>query len=365
MPRRRILLLSILTALFVLAVMEISSRAYWAISHGVSFFDPLEVEHAFYPELAALEAVEMARDDEVLDVLLLGGSVLTTDWGRVPRALEHTLSRQWGGPLRIHNLAAAGHMSRDSLNKYRFLADKRFDAVLIYHSVNEIRTNNAPPERFRSDYTHLDWYRQVNFATAHRSLDTVTTLPVTALTMWLTFKGRAGFNPAIGTEWPLEEYLKYGAEVKSAATLEANLREILLLARQRGDPVVLASYAWYVPDDYSYQRFEERALDYRYERRFVPLEVWGQADHVILGLREHNRVLHRLGQTDLVARFVDVDASIPKEGRYWSDVCHLSGKGAQLFARVIVPALLEVSGAVASGTGEGRVPEDEDSPGVV
>jgi hypothetical protein len=348
MPRKRVLLLGALTALFVLAVMEVASRAYWAISHHVSFFDPLQLEHAFYPELRALEPLTVARDDDVFDVLLLGGSVLTTDWGKVPRALERRFAKHWSGAVRIHNLAEAGHTSRDSLNKYRLLVDKRFDAALIYHSVNEVRANNAPPDRFRADYTHMDWYRQVNFVTGHRRLGQVTTLPFTALTMWLTFRDRAGFHPAIGLEWPVEEYLKYGAEVKSAASLEANLREILLLARERGDPVVLTSYAWYVPEGYSYERFEERALDYRYERRFVPLEVWGRADNVVHGLREHNRVLRRLGETGLVARFVDVEAAIPKQGLYWSDVCHFSGKGAKLFAKVITPALLEVGGAVAS-----------------
>jgi hypothetical protein len=348
MPRRRVLLLGALTALFVLMAMEVSSRAYWAISHRVSFFDALELEHAFYPEHGMLEPLAIARDDDVFDVLLLGASVLTADWGKVPRALERMLASRWRGPVRIHSLAEAGHMSRDSLNKYRLLVNKRFDAALIYHSVNEIRTNNAPPNRFRADYAHLDWYRQVNFVAAHHRMGQVTTLPFTALTMWLTFKDLAGFHPTIGTLQPLEEYQKYGANVKSAATLEANLREILLLARERGDPVVLTSYAWYVPEDYTYERFQEHALDYRYEKRFVPLEVWGQADNVIRGLREHNRMLRRLGETGLVARFVDVEAVIPKQGRYWSDVCHLSGKGSKLFAQLIASALLEARGAVAS-----------------
>jgi lysophospholipase L1-like esterase len=321
--------------------MEVLSRAYWSISHEVSFFDALEVEHSFYRNLATIEPLVIERDDDVLDVLLLGASVLTPTYGEVPGALERALASRWDGPVRIHSLAKSGQMSRDSLNKYRRLADKRFDAVLIYHSVNDIRTNNAPRDRFRADYTHMDWYRQANFAIAHVRLSRFTTLPFTGLALWLTLKDLAGLHPSIGPIRPVKEYLKYGADVKSAAALEANLREILRLARERGDPVVLTSYAWYVPEDYSYQLFKERALDYRYEKRFVPLEVWGEPENVIRGLRQHNQVLRRLGETGLATRFVDLEAAIPKQGRYFSDACHLSAEGSELFAELVAPALLE------------------------
>jgi hypothetical protein len=73
-------------------------------------------------------------------------------------------------------------------------------------------------------------------------------------------------------------------------------------------------------------------------------------------VRLHNRVLRRLGGTSLVTRFVDVEAAIPKQGRYRSDVCHFSAKGLKLFAKVIVPALFEAHGAVAARSVERHDP---------
>jgi hypothetical protein len=338
-------LLAALTLGLVLLALEGLSRGYWAVSRRVSLLDADEVEHAFYRELAALEETRVRDDDERFDVLLLSGSVLTKGYGDVPAELERALRERLRRPFAVHSLAHAGFTSQDSLNEYRLLDDDRFDLVVVYHSINEVRANNVRPDLFRADLSHMDWYREANFVVAHRTLARLWTLPFTLREAWLVGTDALRLRPAIGRGRPRRDMIDYGAEIRSDGVLLRNLREILAIAERRGDPVALLRFAWYLPEDYSLERFEARSLDYAYAKRFVPVEVWGHVPNVVRALEAHDAVLRRLGASGRAAYFVDVAGAVPRDGRHFSDVCHLTREGSRRLVEALLDAVPETAAA--------------------
>lgn len=330
---------SLVLGALVLAAVELSSRGYWALARERGFLERDLLLHAFYPELAPLAEGDPARrDDERFDVLVLDASTLARAWGSFPKRFDEAL-RARGRPFRVYSLAVPGHTSRDSLLKYRLTDRHRFDLVLVYHGINDLRADDVPPERFRADYSHMDWYREVEPVVARRVLARVFTLPFTVRRAWLVFSRELGLRESIGLERIHVEWAQYGAEHRSVASLRANLAAILAIAHERGDPVVLASFAWYVPAGYSREAFDARALDYAVRGQSVPLEVWGSAENVAGGLAAQNEAIAALAAEHPGVRFVDVAAAIPREGRYFNDVCHLSREGMERLVAAVVKAL--------------------------
>lgn len=148
---------------YISVLLEIGTRVYWRLSHEVPIFHGRQILRRFYPHLydtGVLEA-DLGRDDGHLDVLMLGGSVIEDRFSTIRAELEAQLAERTGKSVRVFNLGRRGHTSRDSLLRYRELADKPFDLVLIYHGINEVRMNNCPRSMFREDYTHAAWYVQI------------------------------------------------------------------------------------------------------------------------------------------------------------------------------------------------------------
>jgi hypothetical protein len=332
-------LLLFASLLLCAAVVEVFARGWWWVRAGVPPLAPDRLLEALYPELRPLRESPPARGDGVADLLLLGGSVLHESWGQVEAQLREQLALAGRRDLRIHNLAQPAHTTRDSLEKYRALASARFDAVFVYHGINDARANNAPPERFRDDYTHLPFYELVN-ALASAGPGARLALPATA--RYLAARARQALLPDryAGEARPRPEWLRYGASPRSPAAFERNLAAILDVAAARGDPVVLATFALHVPESYSLDAFRRRELDYLL---FVsPIEIWGERDHVVAAVAAHDGAIRRLAASRPGVRLVDVDARLPRSARTFNDVCHLTNEGSAEFARLVVPTLLEL-----------------------
>jgi hypothetical protein len=329
---------STVVAALMLLVFEVASRGYWALVYEPGFFDPDLLLHSFYPALAPLgEGPPVRRDDESFDVLVLGASTVHRAWGSFPKKLDAAL-RARGRPHRVYNLAAPGHTSRDSLLKYRLTARHRFDLLFVYQGINELRADDVPPERFRSDFSHMDWYREIGAIVERRRLARIFTLPFTARRAWLVFSRELGLREAVDLERLHSGWARYGAEQRSVAAMRANLAEILATARERGDPVLLSSFAWYVPPGYTREAFDAHTLDYAYRGRSVPLEVWGLAENIARGLAAQNVMIADLAASSPGVRFVDIAGAIPREGRYFIDVCHLSREGMDLLVAAVMEA---------------------------
>ena len=132
------------------------SRGYWSLRKDAPFFSP--TRYFYYPELRDIERIKIDNNDKCFDILLLGGSVLNRNWGNISHLFLEKVTYAKKQKIRVHNLSEPGHTSRDSYFKYRNLFDKKFDLVLIYHGINDLRLNNCPPHIYKADYSHYSWY---------------------------------------------------------------------------------------------------------------------------------------------------------------------------------------------------------------
>jgi hypothetical protein len=322
--------------LLVLASGEGAARLFWRIWYGLPFARPDRVLYAYYPELAQVDAERPARDDGVYDVLLLGGSVLNRDWGSIEADLRECLTRRLRRRVRVFNLAQRAHTSRDSRLKYEAVPDARFDLVAVYDGINDVRANNVPPGAFADDYSHLPWYGVVNaLAPFHGGA----TLALSFTPAWIAARARSRFatDRSVSPGLPREDWVRYGKDARSAASFEHNLAAILDLATRRGDPVLLMTFAVYLPRLYSARGFEEGRLDYALHTS--PAELWGKPEYVVAAVERQNDVVRRLAAERPEVVLVDQARLMAGSAESFNDPCHLTVRGSVAFVDHLVAGL--------------------------
>lgn len=339
----------LLFTVYALLILEVGCRVFWRIERRVPFFGSTPY-HWYAGHFGGLRAAAIARplprrSDANFDVLLLGGSVLDNLHERRGQELARRLEEVSGQPVLFHDFARSAHTSRDSLLKYRLLEDGRYDLVIFYHGINDARMNNVPPERFRADYTHVSWFAVLRVLEEERPWDAWFVLPFTLHHAWVDLMGLEVFRRYAPRGTPTGEWTRYGADVKSAASFRANLGEILDLAARRGDPVLVATFAWYVPPDYSLARFQAKSLDYG--SHAYPIEIWGRPDNVVAALRAHNAVIRELARRPGTL-FVDLAREIGPGAANFDDICHLGDAGEEIWIdRVVAEVARNTAGGRA------------------
>ena len=332
--RRKRAWFALIGALCVLAAVEGACRVYWW-TRGVPLLkSPARMHAPLYPRLAWVEQ-QWVGEDDLYDVLILGGSVVSDGFGSVGAQLAEELTARHGVRVRVHNVGARAHTSRDSLLKYRRLWRQKFDLVIVYHGINEVRTNNCPPEMFRADYTHYAWYQAVEQAEGWSNK--YTAVPFTVARALSEAAIAAGSVEVVPTHEPKAAWLDYGAELKSVPSFRANLEEICEVAAGRGEPVLLGTFATHVADGYDRQRFHKLELDYT--THFCPIELWGRPDNVIAGVAAHNAVLPDLAASFDHVGLAETAEKLPKGKRWFNDVCHLTHVGCRELAVLLADAV--------------------------
>lgn len=334
-PRRIAVL--VLYAVVLLLAVELAARLFWTLRHGTPLLRTKEILYAFYPELELVGRRPIRRGDGDLDVLILGGSVVNDRYGNVGTLLGERLTRTLRRPVKLYNLSRTGHTTLDSLFKYQHLEGREFDLVVVYHGINEARANNCPPEVFRDDYSHYSWYETIHRLSEHSEIGWLA-FPFTFDYAWRTGKEEWGFSTFVPKGRPRPEWLEYGREVKTAGPFMENLAAILEIAAERGDPVLLSSFAYYLAPGYSEEAF--RALRLDYSLHAFPVELWGKPPYVTAAIDAHNDAVARLAAAVPGVLYVDQNALIPKTGEYFNDVCHLTGKGCESFVDNVLGVVL-------------------------
>lgn len=330
--QRRILFVGCYLA-FVAAVLWAGSRLYWSWKLGVSLTGTIQVWDHYYPELrtSGVLSAKIQRDDEFLDVVMLGASTLERSWGDIESLLKAGLEREFGDRVRVFNLAKVAHTSRDSALKFSRIADKPFDLVLIYDGFNDCRMNNCPREMFRDDYTHCGWYQALEKRRQAGSVN-------------LPFELLGDLGQAIGIGPPQENFIQYGSDLKTPGPFRRNLEEILTAAKKHDSLVLLQTFAYHIPAGYSDAKFKRGELDYSLQRgdRRCPLEMWGRAPNVVKCVDAHNRGVHELALIHPQHTvFVDQHELIPHDGDHFVDACHLTDQGCRQFVDNLLPAVVK------------------------
>jgi hypothetical protein len=323
----------VLVALLCVAGLELGARLAWNILYGVPLLRPDHVFYVFYPELENVDAARPSRRDGFYDVLLLGASTIAPQWGTVEQEIGRQLTSKGHHRVRIFNLGRAAHSSRDSLVKYTALEQSRFDLVVFYDGLNETRANYAPPDLFREDYGHYAWYEIVNAMAPYHTTARLA-LPYTLRLLFMRAGQILNRDEYVPRHRPRQDWLHYGDAIRSAQSFGRNLRRILSLAGRRGDPVLLATFAVHVPPNYSLQAFRAKTLDYG--RHLLSVEFWGRREVMLRAITAHNEVVRNVAVENPGVRLVDVDHLMPRSGRYFDDVCHLTGAGSAKLVELLL-----------------------------
>ena len=277
--------------LFLFGLLEVGSRTFWAMRWGVPFLRPSRAAVAFYPELEFPVGPPPRHDDEAYDILLLSGSALNPNFSPIAQLLAERLTQETRRVVRVVNFAMPGHTTLDSLYKYRKLAPAGVELVVVYHGLNELRANNVPPEAFRDDYSHYGWYELVRDVVDRDALYPLAGPYSLRFATWRVL-ARLGLRLYVPIERPRPEWVVHGREVRTRVPFRRNLEAIVGLARERGERVVLTTYAHYIPADYSHEKFVAREHDYVLYT--APIELWGDVENIRAGLAAHNGVVREL-----------------------------------------------------------------------
>nr|WP_295931142.1 hypothetical protein [uncultured Dyadobacter sp.] len=323
--------------LFLYVLSEILLRL-GLLFFGYPFFRPSDYLYSrFYPYVKEVRSKEIRRGGEVKNVLILGGSVVSTAWTHMESRLDTILQEHYSKGTRFvfYNVAEAGHTSSDNVLKYSLLEDKRFDLVLYYEAINENRANNVPTEHFRQDYSHMRWYHDIDLLQSHPEID-ITVIPYVLGKVIGSVRDRLERRVYISNGEVDPQYAQYGSDIKTEEAYRRNLEEIIAIAKKRGDKLLLMSYASFFPEHVVLTGEEKDMEHFAGCNRFVatPVVMWGRPENVRKGIDVHNRVLRELASKHNML-FLDMERRMPKDQKLFCDVCHLSGPGAQRFANEI------------------------------
>ncbi|MFN0198598.1 MAG: hypothetical protein ACKVT0_17770 [Planctomycetaceae bacterium] len=283
-----------------------------------------------YPEFYTTGVLKIPPDDgdQHLNVVLIGGSTLE----QTADELSIALKTAWKSDVRIYNLAKAAHTSRDTLFKFRELPVNNIDLIVLYDGFNDIRMNNVTRSDFMIDYTHCEWYLDLEQKLKLKQADLEDIMRHN-----LNAVGRR-----IRLDRPETHLIDEGAVIKTEDSFRQNISEILQSCQTRRIPVVLMTFASYLPENYSQERFVNGDLDYGSGDYRMAAESWGRPEAVRNTLAVHNRVLRELARSPEFAgtvRFIDQEELLAANGMHFSDPCHLTSEGIRQFVRNIVASL--------------------------
>ena len=319
-----------LLALVIIA-MEAGSRLFWKFKYDVPLSRPGDLIYVFYPTVRDARLESHRPDPSHRDILVLGGSVLDE-----MRDGFADLSARKGGNLRFEVAAQVAHTTLDSRRKYQMLEDLPYDEVLLYDAINDCKYNSVPAKLFDDEYTAYPFYKLTS-ALLHHPEVKYAVLPYTLYFAWVNLR-EIGKN-----EWqkPVviarRNWIRFGSNIKSAQTFRQNLDDIVRRAQLHGQTVHLLTFASYIPQDYTEEKFRAGKLDYAHPR--LRVAVWGNATDVRNCINRHNQIIREIAVEHSNVHLVDMESAIPGEGRLFDDACHLSTLGKERFFHALGAAL--------------------------
>lgn len=328
----RVLLFTLVFISLLFIVTELLLRI-GLVFFGYPFLRPSNyIFEGFYSNMETLRHTEIRRGDDVQDILILGGSVVSTPWSQLESRLDTILQKKLGNNTRFafYNIAGAGHTSRDNALKYSLLKDKEFDLVIYYEAINENRANNIPPAQFKKDYTHIRWYRDIQLLLAHPEIN-ITVIPYLIDKLTGQIGDRLRHRIYISQEQVDPEFARFGGDIKTGESYRQNIGQIIQTAKSRGDKLLLMSYASFFPENVVLTGEQKDMTHFAGCNYASPVVIWGRPDNVKKGIAVHNQMLRSLVQKHNVT-FLDMENRMPKDSTLFCDVCHVSERGAQRFA---------------------------------
>lgn len=324
-PVRRLMFVA--SYLFYVAILLfVGAKLFWHFGFGIPMtrsLSAVEVLVTFYPKLhsSGVYETEITPDNGYFDVLALGGSVMD----QASQSMETALRKRLGDKLRYFNMATAAHTSRDSFLKAEFLRDKSFDLILVYNGINDLAMNNVAEEQFQDDYTHCAWYAGMAKRVKAGKLS-LTELASDRIELI----ARSGQDRA--------DHI-HSAVIKTTRPLRANLKGIVEIAAAKQTPVVLMTFQHYIAEGYREDLFRAGGFDYGTGFDRMEVEAWTAPEYIAPALAAQNNEILDLAAESSNVILCDQVKHMPAEGKYFSDVCHMTAVGRNLFAKNIMDVI--------------------------
>ncbi len=316
---------------------EFTLRLFFSVSnekYEISSNPSILIED-YYPGIEKALSDEVIENNDVIDILFLGGSVLHPIWGTIEEELKKKLISTYSCKINIINLSRPSHTSLDSKIKYELLQNKQYDIILLYHGINEVRFNNCPKSIFDNNYSHVEFYNKINAIT--NPIAKFSILPYTFNTIKIGLLNKFG-NELLSVFKPKEEWLQYGSEIKTAKVFHKNYKTIVDIAKSNNTSVIIPSFAYYPPKGYSQSDLIKNKLDSN--KLISPIEIWGKKENVLGGIKAHNKTIENLfienRQRENIFT-IDMDSSLTKNNDNFNDICHFTSDGSVEFVSIVFP----------------------------
>jgi len=339
---KKFLLYLPLSFLLIIFFLELFSRIFLACQYQAPFLKPQGIILHYYPELHKAQNTYTNKNDGIFDILILGGSVLHNDWGEVEKHLTQQLRKKIGLAFRVFNLSNTAHSTLDSKFKMQLLTGKHFDLVMLYHGINDVRANNAPDSVFQTDYSHYLWYAHLRNILKHKEMS-FSVIPYMLDYLLITARSFFQSDRFMPLKVPKAEWIPYGHKIKTQTAFEKNIKDIVATAQKNKTPVLLLTFAYYIPENYSMKKFLNEELDYHYGKSVkCSVELWGKPADVRKGIEAHNSIIKKIAQNGSHIYFIDMNSIFNKNKTYFDDVCHLTDQGSSKFVSALIPEIRQI-----------------------
>jgi hypothetical protein len=189
---------------------------------------------------------------------------------------------------------------------------------------------------YRGDYRHCDWYHKIYlYQQSHTA--PVLLFPYTLEYTAISACDALNLGLYVPRHDPAPAWLDQGSDLKTPKSFRENLSEILNIARNRGERVLLMTFAYDIPRDTNGRCLPENPDEYSDGESL--LAIWGRPDNVVAGIDSHNAVVRRLHEEMPELLFVDQQGKMPMGPDYYVDCCHLTRRGCEHFVRNIFDSL--------------------------
>lgn len=307
---------------------------------GLPFWQPKNIYlKKYYPEVrVVMDSIESSQTHDI-NVLILGGSVISNLWSKSDQRLDSLLSPSFPSKnLRFYNVALPGHTSYDNLIKYKLLKGYPFQLVIYYEAINENRVNNIPTNSFHPDYSHMKWFEELGILGRHPEIN-YTILPYIIDRSFVTIKSMLTHKIYINETYVPKEYHQYASEIRTAPTYKKNIAELVSLVQERKEKVLLMTYASFFPD----VKLENKKEIYAYFAgcKFASaMDLWGNPYNVKKGIAIHNQELMAVARKNNLT-YLDMATIMPANRLFFCDICHLSDAGATFFCEQIKQEIIK------------------------
>ncbi|KQS31342.1 hypothetical protein ASG33_13550 [Dyadobacter sp. Leaf189] len=309
--------------------------------YGYDFIKPSDyIYKCFYSNIESIAEKKIRADDDITDILILGGSVISPGYLNLEPRLNALLNKHYKGTKKvaIYNVAAPAHTSLDNLLKYDLLRNQHFDLVIYYEAINDLHAGNISDKLFRADYSHIKWYSDIYILLAHPEID-ISVIPYVVDKAFRAIKDKIQHKTYLGQYGSDLTVSASAGSYKSINSYHQNLSRIITIAHSRKESLLLMSYASCFPLNVTLTG-KQSDMQYFAGCKFAtPVTMWGKAEYVKAGIAKHNKILkNQVKKHDLA--FMDMENALPQEPALFCDVCHLSEAGAQRFAKELASYII-------------------------